>query len=213
MIVIYRMNEDDFKIETLVENHTRKIKMVYKKPLLHSCRVLSTIWVVLWGGEAKWFVRVEDIQKHIFHWLVLENGFEVGLELGLPDLAVDPLQLALDLGLGGEVVDPQYVSVGSELLPMSPDEDRENTGISTCSVCSILLACSVHTHSTEYEPTGVTTSHMQTYLVAFLMLRYTSNWMSPLPLKSQGMSLRSWWLRQWLSVKTRVRDMQHQRLL
>ena len=52
------------------------------------------------------FVRVENIQKDIFHGLVFENCSEVGLELGIPDLAVDSLQLPLDLGLHSEVVNP-----------------------------------------------------------------------------------------------------------
>ena len=63
-------------------------------------------------------VWVKDVQEHLLHGGVLEDVSEVGLELGLPDLGVNVLQLALDLGFGGEVVDPEDIGVGRELVPL-----------------------------------------------------------------------------------------------
>ena len=42
---------DDFKIETLVENHTKKIKMMYKKAIITPGAVYYWSRVVRWSSE------------------------------------------------------------------------------------------------------------------------------------------------------------------
>ena len=71
---------------------------------------------------------------------------------------MDALQFALDLGLDSEVVDPQHVGVGGELLPLRTECAREKEYEGVC-VC-------VRGRGREREE-----SALQAHCVAFLMSR------------------------------------------